>query len=81
MTSASEDTWNKLFELFNNETDASEKLKLMSGLAAVRNPSLLSKLIELAKDETYIRSQDYFTLLSYIAANPIGTAIIWDYVR
>lgn len=39
------------------------------------------RLVVLAEDETYIRSQDYFTCLKYIAANPIGEPIVWDYVR
>ncbi|KYB24889.1 Glutamyl aminopeptidase-like Protein [Tribolium castaneum] len=81
MVTADEVTWNKVFEIFANETDANEKLKLMNGLANVRNPSLLTKLIDLAKDETYVRSQDYFTLLQYISSNPVGTPIVWDYVR
>ncbi|XP_063912999.1 aminopeptidase A-like isoform X2 [Zophobas morio] len=81
MVTADEVTWNKVFDLFAKESDANEKLKLMNGLANVRNPSLLTKLIELAKNETVVRGQDYFTLLQYIAANPIGTPIVWDYVR
>ncbi|RZC34917.1 glutamyl aminopeptidase [Asbolus verrucosus] len=81
MVTAHEKTWQQLFEIFTKENDANEKLKLMNGLANVRNPSLLTRLIELAKDETYIRSQDYFTLLQYIASNPIGTPLVWDYVR
>ncbi|CAH1381460.1 unnamed protein product [Tenebrio molitor] len=81
MVTADESTWNKLFEVFAQESDANEKLKLMNGLANIRIPSLLIKLIELAKDEMYVRSQDYFTLLQYISANPVGRPIVWDYVR
>ena len=28
-----------------------------------------------------MRSQDYFTVLEYISANPVGLPIVWDFVR
>ena len=28
-----------------------------------------------------MRRQDYFTALSYIAANPAGTSLVWDFIR
>lgn len=28
-----------------------------------------------------MRGQDYFTCIQYIAANPVGEPIVWDYVR
>nr|XP_022919548.1 glutamyl aminopeptidase-like isoform X1 [Onthophagus taurus] len=74
--------WDKLFDKFANEADAGEKLRLLYGLASIKDPSYLTKLIELAsKDETYVRSQDYFSCLAYISYNTIGTPIVWEYVR
>lgn len=43
MRSASAEIWEKMFTRFEKETDANEKLKLMSGLTNVQNPSLLTK--------------------------------------
>lgn len=43
MVAADESTWSELFTAFVEETDANEKLKLLNGLANVRNPSLLTK--------------------------------------
>jgi len=40
-----------------------------------------SRYIELAKNESYIRSQDYFTVLGYIAGSRVGSSIVWDWVR
>jgi hypothetical protein len=45
MVTADESTWNKLFEVFAQESDANEKLKLMNGLANIRIPSLLIKYL------------------------------------
>lgn len=77
-----EKEWNKMFALFEKETDASEKTKLQSGLAAVGEPWILRRLIDLSsKDEKYVRKQDYFALLGSISGNRNGEGLVWDYVR
>lgn len=77
-----ETEWEKLFELFAKEQDATEKTKLQSALTAVREPWILRRLIDLAsKDEVYVRKQDYFSLMSSISSNPIGESIVWEYVK
>nr|CAD7448211.1 unnamed protein product [Timema bartmani] len=37
--------------------------------------------IEYAKDESNVRSQDFFTVLHFIASNPVGNPIVWDFIR
>ncbi|XP_019765987.2 glutamyl aminopeptidase isoform X2 [Dendroctonus ponderosae] len=81
MVKAEESTWNKLLAVYQAETDATEKLKLINGLANVKNSLLLIRLLDLSKNETIVRSQDYFTVLGYISANPTGTDLVWDFVR
>lgn len=76
-----EDSWNQVWELFINEQDAQEKLKLMEALAAVNSPWILQRYINLAWNESYVRGQDYFTCLTYISNNRIGKSLVWDYVR
>lgn len=73
--------WESVWQLFVQESDASEKSKLMYGLAAVPEPWLLQRYINLAWNEEYVRGQDYFTCLTYISANPMGESLVWDYVR
>ncbi len=38
------------------------------------------RYLDLAKTDK-VRSQDYFTVLEYISANPVGLPIVWDFVR
>ena len=38
-------------------------------------------MLEYAKDESKIRSQDFFTLINYMAANPNANDLTWDWVR
>lgn len=77
-----EEDWNKVFEIFAKEQDASEKAKLQSGLAAIQDAVILTKYIDLASiNETYVRKQDYFTFLASVAGNRVGEMLVWDYVR
>ncbi|XP_016947727.2 glutamyl aminopeptidase [Drosophila biarmipes] len=77
----SQEVWDAVWKLFVNETDASEKSKLMYGLSAITTPWILQRYIDLAWNEEYVRGQDYFTCLTYISANPAGESLVWDYVR
>ena len=76
-----EDLWNWMLDRYVNESNAQEKAKLLRGLASVSEPWLISYLLDLAKDEKIIRSQDYFTLLTYISWNRVGEPLLWDYIR
>lgn len=40
-----ESTWKQVWELFTNELDAQEKMKLMGSLARVQDPSILSRCV------------------------------------
>ncbi|OAD57202.1 Glutamyl aminopeptidase [Eufriesea mexicana] len=76
-----ETSWNAMFKKFIAETDSSEKLKLMRGLAGSRSSWILTKFIVTATKEDYVRAQDFFGCLTAISDNPIGTPIVWDWVR
>ena len=41
----------------------------------------MHRFVNLAKNESYVRSQDFFSALSYIAGNPVGNNIVWDFLR
>lgn len=43
MVNADEAMFNKLLDVYKAESDASEKLKLINGLANVKNPALLKR--------------------------------------
>ncbi|XP_076239529.1 glutamyl aminopeptidase [Calliopsis andreniformis] len=76
-----EAAWNVVFKKFVAETDSTEKLKLMRGLAGIRSSWILKKFITTATDENYVRAQDFFGCLLAISENPEGTALVWDWVR
>lgn len=78
-----EEDWNKVFAIFAAETDATEKSKLQSALAAIDDPIILERYIELASaNETFVRGQDYFSFLNSVAGNrKYGEGLVWDFVR
>jgi len=73
--------WEKMWDLFKNELDPQEKLKLMVALTYVRDEGILQKYLILAEDEANVRGQDYFTVLQFMSDNAIGQAVVWNYVR
>lgn len=79
--SQSKDLWDQVFEKFREETNTQEKTLLMKALAQTQNVTLLKDYLTLAKDESIIRSQDYFSVLYYICANPKGVQLVWDFYR
>lgn len=73
--------WEQVWSIYKQETDASEKAKIVYGLSAIKDYATLTKFVTWAWDESNVRGQDYFTCMQNIAANPIGESIVWDYVR
>ena len=41
-------------------------------LAYIREPWIIKQFLNLAKNETVVRSQDYFTVLTHVSRNTIG---------
>lgn len=53
----------------------------MEGLAAAQDPQWLFEYLKRAENESIVRSQDYFTCVQAIAANPVGEPVVWEYYR
>lgn len=42
---------------------------------------LTVRYLEYTKDENLIRTQDFFSVVTYISDNPVGNPLVWDWVR
>ena len=73
--------WETMLERYLAETNAQEKRKLLYGLAQVREPWVLHRFVQLAKNETYVRGQDFYSTMSYNAGNPVGNPIVWRFFQ
>ncbi|XP_054269208.1 aminopeptidase A-like isoform X1 [Macrosteles quadrilineatus] len=81
MAESGEQQWDRMWDKYLAETDPQEKGRLRRSLATIKEPWILARLIERAKNEDYVRSQDYFGLMAAIAGNPVGNNLLWDWVR
>lgn len=78
--SGSVQSWEIMFRKYISATLAQEKDKLLYGLTSVEDITLLHRLLEAAKNESVVRSQDVFTLVQYVSRNPYGKTMAWDWV-
>ena len=71
---------------FNSSTGFLQKLSLLVQSITISyiyliQFSLCFRYIDYAKNETNVRSQDYFTVLTYIARNPVGRPLVWNWLQ
>ncbi|XP_038060244.1 glutamyl aminopeptidase-like isoform X2 [Patiria miniata] len=76
-----QDAWDYLWDMYLNSTVSTEKTNLRYAMARTRQVWLLARYLEYCRDDTKIRSQDFFSTLDYIAGNPVGNPLVWDWVR
>ncbi|XP_076074224.1 glutamyl aminopeptidase-like [Mytilus galloprovincialis] len=79
--SDSEEDWNFMWDKYTRETVPQEQIKLLYGLSRTRSVWLLRRYLEYAKDESKVKAQDFFNVITYISRNPIGRSLAWDWVR
>ncbi|XP_050959974.1 aminopeptidase N [Labeo rohita] len=73
--------WDFGWEMFKTATIAIEADKLMSALACAKNTTLLERYLGYTLDASMIRKQDATSVIVYIASNPDGQTLAWDFVR
>ncbi|XP_071345766.1 aminopeptidase Ey-like [Trachinotus anak] len=73
--------WDFAWSMYKNATIASEADKLMYALSCTKQPWLLNRYLEYSLDPEKIRKQDATYTIVYIAGNPIGQPLAWDFVR
>ncbi|CAL4084418.1 unnamed protein product [Meganyctiphanes norvegica] len=81
MRKAGINEWDVMLDRYVNEVNAQELSKLREGLANTKEDWIAQRWLLLAQNETLVRSQDYFSALSSLAAKPWHTHIIWDFVK
>ncbi|XP_014246647.1 glutamyl aminopeptidase-like isoform X2 [Cimex lectularius] len=73
--------WEELWDLYLVEQDPLEKNMMIVALAKVTEPKLLTRLLENMKNESLVRSQDYFSFMFVMLSTPQGNTAVWDYVK
>lgn len=75
------DEWDFAWRMYKNATVASEADKLMYALSCTEQPWLLNRYLDYSLDSNMIRKQDASYTIVYIAGNPIGQPLAWDFIR
>uniref|UniRef100_A0A669BKB4 Aminopeptidase n=1 Tax=Oreochromis niloticus TaxID=8128 RepID=A0A669BKB4_ORENI len=73
--------WDFAWKMYKSATIASEAEKLLYALSCTKQPWLLNRYLEYCLDPTMIRKQDATFTINYIAGNPIGQPLAWDFIR
>ncbi|XP_076854128.1 endoplasmic reticulum aminopeptidase 2 [Brachyhypopomus gauderio] len=82
MVGAQDDSgWNYLLEKYTVSMSASEKSKILSALASNKDSRKLQRLLELGMEGVDIRTQDLPSLIYYVARNPAGHFLSWNFVK
>uniref|UniRef100_A0A3B4XXH8 Alanyl aminopeptidase, membrane n=1 Tax=Seriola lalandi dorsalis TaxID=1841481 RepID=A0A3B4XXH8_SERLL len=76
-----EEEWDFAWSMYKNATIASEADKLMYALSCTKQPWLLNRYLKYCLDPKKIRKQDATFTIVYIASNPIGQPLAWDFIR
>ncbi|MEQ2264561.1 hypothetical protein XENORESO_012548, partial [Xenotaenia resolanae] len=76
-----DEEWDFVWKMYKNATIASEVDKLMHALSCTKEPWLLNRYLQYCLDPEKIRKQDVSFTFIYIAQNPIGQPLAWDFIR
>ncbi|KAL4227197.1 hypothetical protein ACF0H5_015170 [Mactra antiquata] len=76
-----EEEWNFVYEKYKAATVVTEKITLSKALACTKSTWLLSRYLELTVTPDIVRKQDATKTMVYIANNPVGEPLVWDFVR
>lgn len=73
--------WDSLWNEFLKAQNPQEKIKMMKALGASRNVTTITRFLQLGKNESFVRSQDFLTLIASTGQNPTASPIVWDFIR
>ena len=77
-----EKEWLFLWNQLKYASNANEKRSIMYGLSCTSEVWILQRYLSLTIDPTSeIRKQDGASVVSYIARNPLGRFLTWDWIR
>ncbi|XP_053386790.1 endoplasmic reticulum aminopeptidase 1-like [Mercenaria mercenaria] len=76
-----EEDWDTVWNAFLTENDASEKMKLLTALGQSKDYRLLSRLNNFSLNETLVRRQDAFRVLTSVSGTYVGQLLAWRFFR
>uniref|UniRef100_A0A2C9JE86 Aminopeptidase n=1 Tax=Biomphalaria glabrata TaxID=6526 RepID=A0A2C9JE86_BIOGL len=81
LKNSTKEVWDLVMERYLTANIPSEKILLLSSLAASTNSRILQILLEYSLDDSKVKSQSTTDVLSSVAANDNGLLVTWRFVR
>ncbi|KAL3885283.1 hypothetical protein ACJMK2_025367 [Sinanodonta woodiana] len=73
-------TWDIVYGRYKKSDSASERRSLLHGLSCTREPWIISRFLQLTKNSSEIQQTESIDALIYIAQNPVGRLMVWDFL-
>lgn len=73
--------WEYMFQQYVTDSYNTHSKRLLYGLAFTKNEHLITRYLNHTMNNTLIRKQDVYTVLRYLAANPIARPFVWKFIR
>lgn len=70
-----------LQQRYDSANTTNEKMTYLKAMTATTNVDMLQRLLNNSLDTNYLRTQDFFTFLAYMADNSIGLDLAWNFYR
>ncbi|XP_064595580.1 glutamyl aminopeptidase-like [Liolophura sinensis] len=79
--SSNTEDWDFMWRRYMAESVPQERSKLLTGMAQTEQIWLIYRLLKFAMDESKVRSQDFFYVLSYLSGNMVAKPILWRWFQ
>jgi len=73
--------WTNVKARFEKESSSIEQQNLLRALASSHEPWIISKLLELGEEESFVKKHVHPDFLGFVASNTVGNPIVWVYYR
>ncbi|KAL7633447.1 UNVERIFIED_CONTAM: hypothetical protein RMT77_016318 [Armadillidium vulgare] len=76
-----EEEWDILYDRFTKSLNAQEKSKMLKALTSSKDLWICSRFLDLGKNSSVVRRQDFLTMITYTAYNPSCLQTAWNFIR
>ncbi|XP_078801451.1 aminopeptidase Ey-like isoform X3 [Oryzias latipes] len=80
MAAGGVEEWDFMWSIYR-KNDTSDPDNLIYALSCTRQPWLINRYLEYCLDPEKVSEKDVISAITYMAYNPVGQPLLWDFVR
>ncbi|XP_074648583.1 aminopeptidase A-like [Tubulanus polymorphus] len=73
--------WDFMWQKYRTTASPQEKNRLMSAMGYSTEVWILNRYLDRAMDPDLVMDQDFFSVVTYVARNPVGLEVAWSWVQ